>query len=43
MINSVLSSLIKQESYKNYKKTWQEIFLYYILLIYSLCVMNLSL
>ena len=33
MINSILSSLIEQESHKNHKKTWQEvpnIFLYYI-------------
>jgi len=25
MINNILSSLIEQESYKDYKRTWQEI------------------
>jgi len=36
MVNSTLSSLIEQEFYKNYKRTWQgvsNIFLYYMYVI----------
>jgi len=40
MVNSILSSLILQESYKDHKKTWQEVpdvFLYYIYYYYKFC------
>ena len=41
MINSILSSLIKQESHRNYKRTWQEVsdifllYMYYKYIVYT--------
>ena len=41
MINSILSSLIEQEFYEDYKRTWQEVsdililYLYYRYMVYT--------
>jgi len=41
MINSILSSLIEQEFYKDHKRTWQEVsdilllYLYYEYIVYT--------
>ena len=40
MVNSILSSLILQEFYKDHKRTWQEVsnvFLHYIYYYYKFC------